>query len=519
MKVLICILFVLIGINCLGQSDGAIDTSFGINGISLSNLSLGGYAKKIRLNSVGKIVSAGTIYGASTTEYNFGATQINPNGTLDMNFGQSGIFTYDFGYDDHCTSLCIQPDDKIILGGYSTTIISFNPFVIITKFALLRLNPNGTLDTTFNHTGTLEVSYPNVLCAITGLTIQSDGKIIAVGTFNPTSSVQFSALRINSNGTIDSTYGTNGLVNFQFENVYKNDLVNCVAIQTDNKILIGGNSNLPTVGKVIALCRLNSDGSLDTSFGNNGKVVTDIPTNINDIANAITLQNNGSIVLAGTTFNNKLIAICKYDINGIPDATFGASGIQLFDLSNGNDVAFDVITQNDSKLVIVGYASSSAYILRIKDNGMIDSTFNNTGINLFGDASSNEGFYSVVQDVQNRLLVGGFIFDSLMKQQFSVVAFKSVLFSDIKKLDRKCSLLVYPNPTSDLITIDYSLINYSNVKIQLINSLGENLFEYTNNQTLGKYKLTIDVKKFTSGIYYLIFSDGSKTKHSKVIIY
>jgi uncharacterized delta-60 repeat protein len=510
MKGLFCILLALIGFNCLGQSDGLIDTSFGFTGISLSNLSQGGYAKKIRLNSVGKIISAGTMYGANTTEYNFGATQTGADGTIDNNFGQSGFFTYDFGYDDHCTSLCIQSDDKIILGGYSTTIVSFNPFVVLTKFAVIRLNPNGTLDTTFNHTGTLEVSYPNALCAITGLAIQSDGKIIAVGTYNPTSSVQFSALRINSNGTIDSTFGSNGLVNFQFENVYKNDLASCIAIQNDGKILIGGNSNMPSVGKVIALCRLNTDGSFDNSFGTNGKVLTDIPAKINDIANAISFQNNGSIVLAGTTFNNKLVAVCKYDINGLPDATFGASGIQLFDLSNGNDVAFDVLNQVDSKLILVGYASSSAYILRLKDNGMIDSTFNNIGINLFGDASSNEGFYSVVQDVQNRLLVGGFIFDSLQKQQFSVVAFNSILFNSINSTETYISdLKIYPNPSN-------SYIKFLNLVPNTIVSITD-LSGKMEMQTCLNSIQEIQISNLSNGIYFIQAKSSNTIQRVKFI--
>lgn len=510
MKGIICSLFILFSINCLAQFDGKIDSSFGNSGTSLSNLLFGGYAKKIRIDSSGKIITAGTIYSSSSPDYDFGSIKFNSDGSIDNSFGQSGYFIYDFGYEDNCNSMCIQQDDKIILGGYSKTIISFNPIITKTNFALVRLTSTGLLDTTFNHTGTLEINYQNVLCAITNIAIQSDGKIVAIGTYNPPGIIQFCALRINSDGSIDSTFGSNGLVNFQFENVYKNDWASCIAIQPDNKILIGGNSNMPFVGKVMAICRLNSDGTFDNTFGNGGKILTDIPNQANDFASSINLQNDGKILLAGTTSNNKIIAIIKYDSSGLLDNDFGSSGIQLLDLSNGNDVAFDLLTQIDSKLILVGYSDTSAYILRLKNNGVLDSTFNNTGINFFGNSASNEGFYSVVQDVQNRLLVGGFIFDSLQKQQFSVVAFNSILFNSINSTEAYISdLKIYPNPSNSCIKF-LNLVPNSIVSITDLSGKIQMQTYFNSNQEL-------QISNLPSGIYFIQAKSSNTIQRVKFI--
>lgn len=512
MKNFIFYILLLLNSNCLAQLDGQIDSTFGLNGVASSTLNFGGYAKKIKLNNSGKVLAAGTIYGSSTPDNNFGALQFNADGTVDPNFGYNGSFEYNFGDDDYCTSICVLNNDKIVLGGYSSTIISYTPINIITKCSFIRLNSNGLIDSSFNNSGTLQVSIPNSNCVIQSMALQDDGKIVAIGSCGIYGTIQFLVIRINIDGTLDSTFGLNGIINFQIDSLLKNDEATCVTLQDDNKILIAGNSYMPSTGggRSIALCRLNSDGSFDSSFSTNGIMQFNIPNNANDVTNSICTQSDGRIVLVGNTFNNKLASICRFEATGEIDSTFGQSGYQLLNLSNGNDVAFDVINQIDSKLVIVGYSSSSTFILRLKQTGEIDSTFNNIGINYFGDASSNEGFYCVTKDSQNRILAGGYIVDSLQKQQFSIVAYNSIFFNGLHNSESEISALeVYPNPASGIISLKNldvnSLISIYDLTGTLIS---ESAFKLSHE---------IDICDLSSGIYFIRAISGDGEKFSKFI--
>ncbi len=251
----------------------------------------------------------------------------NSNGSIDSSFNNDGIKTVQYKYAQtqifslyhgfYVASAVMLPDGKILMGGY----INIPPS---SDFMLLRVNSNGTPDTSFG----VNYSQPNNTLSpgftvipviernndeINDVTIQNDGKIIVVGrTYGTNFPSNFAVARFGSNGTVDSSFGNQGFVltNFIGQGSDINE-ARSVIIQPDNKILVGGTAdNSPTPfssNTDFALARYNSDGSLDSTFGTNGKVLTDFSYRIGsvnileqDVINDLLLQSDGKITAVGT---------------------------------------------------------------------------------------------------------------------------------------------------------------------------------------------------------------------------
>jgi uncharacterized delta-60 repeat protein len=174
--------------------------------------------------------------------------------------------------------------------------------------------------------------------------IQNDGRIIvAGGSFRVPTGRDFAIARYNPGGTLDPTFGVGGKVFTDFGSPL--DGVTAITIQPDGRIIAAGTTETFDTGENFALARYNSDGTLDLTFGAGGKVTTDFASG-NDRASAVTLQPDGRIVVAGTTFNAGTetlsdFALARYNPDGTLDATFGVGGKVTTDLSgnSGEDAA------------------------------------------------------------------------------------------------------------------------------------------------------------------------------------
>jgi uncharacterized delta-60 repeat protein len=192
----------------------------------------------------------------------------------------------------------IQSDGKIVVAGYSET-------ASITSFALARYNPDGSLDTSFGIGGKTTTSIEGNNEYANSLVIQSDGKIIAAGySLNQTGTRNdndFALVRYNTNGSLDTSFGTGGKVTTAIGSGYDN--INTIAIQGDGKIVAAGYSdNINGIYTDFALVRYNTNGSLDTSFGTGGKVTNEIDPGDGSEAFSIVVQNDQKLVLTGSSF-------------------------------------------------------------------------------------------------------------------------------------------------------------------------------------------------------------------------
>ena len=280
--------------------NGSTDPAFGNRGLVSVPFGIAG----VVIQSDGKIVVGGDNGSA------FELSRYNANGTLDTTFGSGGTASVSFGSSGgYSNALGLQADGKLVIAGD----LGGGPG---TAWQFARFNANGTLDTTFDSTGavpgTVTITFaagggPLRSLAIypgTGTDTADYGKIEAAGTIqgNPggINSNQVALVRINADGTADGTFGQSGQVVTPFPT--GGGMAWATALQVDGKILVAGQTyQYPGSGHwTFSLLRYNTNGSLDTSFGNGGIVTA--PNGIGDSpARGVAIQPDGRIVAGGTT--------------------------------------------------------------------------------------------------------------------------------------------------------------------------------------------------------------------------
>jgi uncharacterized delta-60 repeat protein len=399
-------------------ADGDLDPTFGTGGKLMTDFNDStDIAYAVALQPDGKLVAAGTTY--TNNDYSgedFAITRHNANGTLDTTFGVNGKVTTDFpGLAAVVSAVVVQPDGKIVVAGGA-----FPLFVFAGRFELARYNPNGSLDTSFGTGGIVTTSFPVGGSYAFALALQSDGKIIAAGTdyvdFHPSedsSNTDFALARYNPDGTLDTTFGSGGKVTTDFDGF--NDDAFSVLIQADGKLVAVGSAKNPANFYDFAAVRYLANGTIDTSFGSGGKVRTDFGAANFDRARSAALQSDGKIVAAGftTSFNDVDFAVVRYTSNGTLDTTFDSDGKVLIDFGSCCQSAYRVLLQPDGKIVTVGYpnteSSDSDFLLaRCNTNGSLDTTFGIGGKvrTSFGDL--NGGAYGAVLQPDGNIVAVGF---------------------------------------------------------------------------------------------------------------
>lgn len=248
----------------------------------------------------------------------------------------------------------------------------------------------GDLDPTFDGDGKAITDFEGGSYDVAwGLAIQRDGKVIVAGeTQSPTNNNSFAIVRYNANGALDATFDGDGKVRTDFT-PYSQE-ANAVALQGDGKIVVAGVVFVPGsgTGSNFALARYNADGTLDTSFDADGKVVTDFALGL-DWAFSVAVQSDGKIVAAGISWPSGFgpfdFAVARYNPDGSPDPSFDDDGRVVTPISAGYDTATDIEVQADGKLVVGGYAQaqvggdSSAVLVRYTSGGSLDSSFDGDG--------------------------------------------------------------------------------------------------------------------------------------------
>ncbi len=267
------------------------------------------------LQSDGKIIAAGTDFVNFSSEDNsdtdFGLERYNPDGTPDTTFGNGGQVTTDFdGFNDDAFSVLIQADGKIVAVGSAKNPATFY------DFAAVRYLANGTIDTTFGVAGKVRTDFGHAdFDQARSAALQPDGKIVAAGTamFNNGLSEPFAVARYNTNGTLDTTFSSDGKMFIDFGSF--DQTAYSVFLQPDGKIVTAGYPNTESSDSDFLLARLKTNGSLDRTFGIGGKVRTSFG-DLNGGAYGAALQPDGKIVAVGfqATFTNRWseFALARY---------------------------------------------------------------------------------------------------------------------------------------------------------------------------------------------------------------
>ncbi len=343
--------------------NGTLDNTFNNDGIVISTVNNFNRGDTLLLQPDGKILLAGNCYSGDTNN-NFTALRYLTSGFLDNTFDGNGVaappisgFSDDYAYD-----MALQPDGKIVLVGSTapTTTIGQN---LPTDIAVMRLNSNGSLDSSFGG-GSLRIIFENVSESANAVIIQPDGKIVLGGFLNNSVKDNFILLRLNSNATVDTTFGTGG---FTITSVSGgNDRITTMAVQSDGKILAGGGS---------FVARYSADGILDSTFGSGGTRVT--PQNFNQI-----IVRSGVKFLVGGASGG--FTVSRYQANGTIDTSFNASGTAVANIPSyactGNSLA---VQENDNKILMGGHCTSNNHtsfaVVRLQEAASAKAVFDFDG--------------------------------------------------------------------------------------------------------------------------------------------
>ncbi|BAY82706.1 hyalin repeat protein [Calothrix parasitica NIES-267] len=340
------------------EIDGTLDSSFGSNGTVITSVS---YDSRYDKSEV-VVLPNGKILFTGTSSNDFLLTQYNSNGTVDNSFGDAGVVITDIsGSTDEANGIAVQEDGKIIVAGYTRNSSTSNYY----EFALTRHNVDGSLDSSFGNAGKVVTAIGTTFDKAYDVAIQSDGKIVVAGQVHDSNGYDSGLVRYNSDGTLDSSFGSDGKVRTSFKSTnYSYHL----AIQSDGKMIVGG-----TTAGEFTFSRYNSDGTLDTSFGDAGKVYTEVGS-ANIGFTEMILQPDGKILAVGDArvysfssgpqYNDDDWILVRYNSDGSLDKTFGDDGKIITPVSAENDYARGVALQADGKIVVVGESDGDFAIVR-----------------------------------------------------------------------------------------------------------------------------------------------------------
>lgn len=334
------------------NTNGTPDNGFGTSGKVTTNISPGNdEAFGVAIQADGKIVVVGT---AGTGNNDFGVVRYNTNGTPDGGFDGDGIVTTDITgllSDDHGSYVVIQPDGKIVVAGYRNAGSNGD-------FALVRYTTTGAPDIAFGGGDGIVITDLNGSSEdfASGLLIQPDGKLIASGSSGSGGQVyDFAVARYHTNGTLDMGFGGgDGVVVIS---IGGDDHCYAAALQhNDGKIVLAGWADMSGQDD-FAVMRLNADGSPDSGFDGDGIVNTNIgPGTTDDQAIGVAIQSGGKILLVGNSTNGDF-NIVRYNPNGSPDLTFSGDGIASVDLASGQTDFARKVRLTTYNIFVTGYVS------------------------------------------------------------------------------------------------------------------------------------------------------------------
>ncbi len=333
------------------DSNGSLDSSFGNAGTAMGTMGISSEARCVALQSDGKIIAAGQnkILRDGAYIYRIVLVRFDQNGTIDTTFGDNGfvVTESETGTQAAANSIAVYDDDKIAVAG--TTV---------DDFMVVRYTSSGLLDTSFGENGIVTTNVGGSVDMAYGIVLQKDGKLVVSGEGGTCNSRDFIVVRYMDDGSLDTSFGANGIVT---TDVGSQDFGGVVSLQKDGKIDVAGRSwdgNIYT----ISLMQYNADGTLDSTFGAGGIVITKLREYAE--ANAIAIQSDGKILLTGGSDDgsNTDFALVRYDKNGIPDKTFGenGTGIVYTDMGGVTEFAYGIAIQSDGKIVIAGFIDNMA---------------------------------------------------------------------------------------------------------------------------------------------------------------
>lgn len=391
-------------------ADGVIDTSFDGDGKVVTNFGNGSVSEgmEVFVNPDGKIIVAGIVH---TSPRNFGLVQYNSNGSLDTSFDSDGkAMTALTDFYENISSITKQSDGKFLV-----VIRSDNSALTSSDFVVRRFNSSISLDTTFGINGQISTTFDIGLNQSQSAGIAADGKIMVVGksTLTEVGNSDFAIARYSANGILDTSLDNDGKITSAFEKG-NDQLVHLLILPDDKFITIGTSayrqSNNSTY-KDIILSRYNADGTLDSSFGISGKMISVFGQNFNYVTTAA-LQTNGKVIVGNAYYNLTLdnffhYELIRYNADGSLDTLFGANGKVILAIEPSS-----ILIQPNGKIIVgatdtTNTANAGYNIIRFTADGTLDTSFDTDGIAVVSFGNFYYGKMSVLIQPDEKIIVTG----------------------------------------------------------------------------------------------------------------
>ncbi|QDV14718.1 FG-GAP repeat protein [Rosistilla oblonga] len=363
--------------------NGHIDTSFGIDGfqfIDFAERKTGG--PDIAIDSQGRIVVGGSAQHIDDRDYDFAVARLTTDGVLDSDFSDDGKHHFDIGgTTDISTSLTIDPQDRIVMGGYTNVHSG-----IQNDLAVVRLTTDGVLDESFDSDGIQTIDFNHKSDLPGSVAIDSLGRIVVTGRSiqGGETGTDTAVARLTADGALDTTFSDDGK---QLIDLFsQQELTTGLVIDSSDRILVGGYTRLVETNDDLAVLRLTTTGELDTTFDEDGIQLIDF-NKMRDYGGQLAIDPQGNILVGGTVQNGTSssdIGVARLTPSGDFDRTFSRDGKLTTDIgspaSSYSSASEIVAYQPDGKMVVVGNYNGAIVLARHFDDGTVDLTFGDRGV-------------------------------------------------------------------------------------------------------------------------------------------
>jgi uncharacterized delta-60 repeat protein len=482
----------------------ALDPGFGNNGAAICyDSGRTNVAHDLAQQPDGKILAAGMTYANDgQLYYESFIARFLPNGSLDNSFGANGGVKLATGNQSAVQALRIQPDGKIVIVGNETVMIE-QPgpppsLQIFSRPFIARLKANGALDSSFAENGIHRLGILNGYLDkdLAAVALRTDGKIVAGGNVYTGEVFKMMVVSLNTDGTYDNSFGSSGMATYTLENGKDATLFD-MALQTDGRLILAGSSG--TLGLILppeakfGLARINTDGTPDVGFGNQGFVVNQISGGampFADIINEVRLQADGKIYVAGQSGSD--LALGRYLTNGSPGFTLRND--RLYTCGSLQEA------DNSLKIKVAGFHT----------NGAADSTAGPDGV-YTGDIYERNYTHAMLTQADGKLVVAGSFRGEDGKQGMLLIRFGNNAPTDVPSIKGKqTTIKLYPNPAHDALILENSKANgMTKEAVTIFNILGQVVYNGISKDP----QTTISIDHLAAGNYLLRLSgnDGHQT--------
>lgn len=509
----------LISLSLCAQQPGSLDPTFDDDGIKLTPIgTANAFGRSMVIQPDGKIVVA--CIGSNGTDTDFAIARYTTQGDPDISMNGDGIVMTDFdGRTDIAEDIALDEFNRIIVAGSVDSGDGFG-------FAVARYLSDGTLDETFGDSGLV-----TKMIGITGfcksVAVQHDNKIVLGGyVLDPVSQTnEFVMMRLNTDGTPDSTFHNDGIVKTNME--IGAGVANALLIQPDKKILLVGQVlNDATLRWQIGMARYNEDGSMDNTWDEDGLVFTGMDQ-ADFTINEVVMDDNKKIVVGGyfgTAPSNNLFAVVRYHLDGTLDETFGDEGILLDSYGAQNNQVNTIVIQPDGQILIAGSSLQGNRdlfaIARLDADGEFDESFGEQGV-VRPVIDQNDGINAMVLQQDGKLVVAG---ESFNGQRFSIALARietGLVTSADDPAESTIKVSVFPNPVNEELYVSFMTSPTDIVRIVLMDQTGRivNEWPYTFEQNAGV--ITVDLAipmQLPNGVYSLGLMSGDSIRGVQVIV-